>query len=65
MAEKNKLYALLAGKKTYIVLAAAAVIWFAEAANLVVIGTLENLLPILIMAGGATVTDKLNRMVSK
>ena len=53
----------LQGKKTYAVLAAAALIWFGEASALLPVGSLESSLPLLIMAGGAAVTDKLNRMI--
>ncbi len=54
----------LKGKKTYFVLGLAAGIWFGEASAILPAGSLDAALPILIMAGGATVADKLNRMVA-
>ncbi len=54
----------LKGKKTYFVLGAAALLWFGEASTLLPAGSLDAALPILVMAGGAAVADKLNRMVA-
>ncbi len=53
----------LKGKKTFFVLGAAAFIWFLEAADFLPEGSLEGAIPVLVIAGGATVTDKLNRML--
>ncbi len=52
----------LKGKKTYFVLGAAAAIWFGETSALLPAGSLDAALPLLVMAGGATVADKLNRL---
>ena len=53
----------LKGKKTYFVLGAAAGIWYMEAIGLLPAGSLQNSIPILAIAGGATITAKLNRMI--
>ena len=55
----------LKGRKTYFVLAAAAILWFLESVGLMPPGTLDSAAPMLGLAGGATVTDKLNRLVNK
>lgn len=55
----------LKGKKKYIVLGIAAVIWFAEAIGLAPPGTLSDSTPLLVIAGGAAVGDTLNRMANK
>jgi len=53
----------LRGKKTYFVLGAAAIIWFLESTGIIPAGSLTTALPGLTIAGGATVADKLNRMI--
>lgn len=56
---------LLKGRKKYIVLGVAAVIWFAEAIGFAPPGTLADSTPLLVIAGGAAVGDTLNRMAGK
>jgi hypothetical protein len=55
----------LKGKKTYFVLVLGGIIWFLEVAGFIPNGALENSVPVLVMLGGAAVTDKLNRLVNK
>jgi hypothetical protein len=55
----------LKGKKTYFVLVLGGIIWFLEVAGFIPNGALENSVPVLVMLGGAAVTDKLNRLVDK
>ena len=52
----------LKGKKTYLVLAIAAAIWFGESAGFLPVGTMDSSKDLLGLAGGATVTAKINRI---
>jgi hypothetical protein len=53
----------LKGKKTYFVLGTSAIIWLLEVLGIIPAGVLSNVAPILGMAGGATVTAKINRLI--
>jgi hypothetical protein len=54
----------LTGKKTYFVLGTAAIVWLLESLGIIPQGSLDNVIPPLTLAGGATVADKLNRMIN-
>ncbi len=54
----------LKGKKTYFVLGFAAVVWFLESAMIIPIGSLDTVMPGLVIAGGTTVAAKMQRLAS-
>ena len=56
---------LLEGKKKFIILAFAALLWFAEATGLAPMGAFADATPLMVLAGGAAVGDTLNRMAKR
>lgn len=54
----------LKGKKTYIVLGLAAVVWFCQAAGILQAGIADQIIEILLALGGVTLAAKINRLKS-
>jgi hypothetical protein len=52
----------LKGKKTYFVLGIGAIAWLLETIGIVPAGSLSQITPVLMMAGGSTVAAKINRL---
>ena len=58
----NDLKVLLQGKKTYVVLAMAAVVWVLAGADIITLDAASQAYSVLALLGGTTVAAKINRL---